>query len=161
MHFAYTRAFTVSRSSRRRVAAVSGAFTMLACHHPPRTPDVLIPAGPFLFTTTEQLCRSVQRPGDSFTAPIFRVDPLTGATDLAIPRGTVGLFQVDSFETSGRFPMVYLRVRELVVEGRHVAVSGASATSNPESVAAAPNEPVCVPVGSRFLGMLTEDVKAK
>ena len=78
-----------------------------------------------------------------------------------IAADTFGVFEIDHFLRESRSPMVFLRVTELIIEERHVAVSGAIANSNPESVAALPNEPVCVTPGSRFLGNLSEDVKAK
>ena len=149
------------RLSWPRIVLMPAVLTIVACHRRPDSPAVLIPAGAFLFTTTEPLCRDVQRPGYTFTAPIARVDPLTATIDPAIPRGTLGVFEIDHFLREGRTPMVFLRVKELIIEGRHVAVSGAIANSNPESVAALPNEPVCVTPGSRFLGNLSDDVKAK
>lgn len=149
------------RLSCSRIVLMPAVLTIVACHRRPEAPAVMIPAGTFLFTATEPLCRDVQRPGYTFTAPIARVDPLTGAIDPAIPGGTLGVFEIDHFLREGLTPMVFLRVRELIIQGRHVAVSGALANSNPEAIAALPNEPVCVTPGSRFLGNLSEDVKAK
>jgi hypothetical protein len=145
-----------------RLTTLTVAVTLLlACHHNPPPATVVIPAGSFLFTNPEPLCREVTRPGDRFTAPIVRVKALTGAIDPEIPRGTLALFEIDGFESDGGNPVVHLRVKEIVIAGRRVPVTAGLASSDPESASAPPGAPVCVPAGTRFLGQLNEDVTAK
>lgn len=140
-------------------------FVSVGCHNGYWRPPVVIPAGMFLFRTPDSLCRGVTPRGHTFAAIIVRPDYSTGREDPAVPPGTIGVFEVNHFDDEKAI-LVYVFMREVIVNGRRVTVNGASAETDVTSISMPARSdtlesPVCLPAGSPFIGTFDKDVRAR
>ena len=134
------------------------------CHNGYWRPPVVIPAGTYLFRTPDSLCRGATPRGYTFAATIVRPDYSTGREDPAIPSGTIGVFEVDHFDDEKAI-VVYVSMREVIVNGRRIAVNRASAETDVTSISMPARSDtlqstVCLPADSPFIGAFDEDVRA-
>jgi len=126
---------------------------------------VVIPAGTYLFSTPDSLCRGLTARGHTFAAVIVRPDYMLVREDPAIPPGTIGVFEVDRFADDNPI-LIHVLMREAIVNGRRIAVSGAPAATLTTSIAMPERSdtlrsPVCLPAGSPFIGRFIGDVTAR
>ena len=145
--------------------ALISVVAALGCHPGYFRPPVVIPAGMFLFRTPDSLCRGVTPRGHTFAAIIVRPDYSTGREDPAVPPGTIGVFEVNHFDDEKAI-LVYVFMREVIVNGRRVTVNGASAETDVTSISMPARSdtlesPVCLPAGSPFIGTFDKDVRAR
>ena len=141
------------------------SLAALGCHTRLSPHSTILTPGTFVFRNPDALCRGVHKKGFTFAAVIVRPNYETGRQDPAIPPATIGLFELDRFEDDEP-KMARLIMREVIVHGRRIQVSGARANADVTSFSMLPQTdtlrlPTCIPSGAVFVGETTRDVIAR